>query len=504
MSEQNDQSNQDRDQDSSSPSSQKADNPPSNLPWIEKYRPADLSEVISHDSKIEVLKKLIDGRQLPHLLFWGSPGSGKCLGKGTLVRLWSGDLKRVEDLKAGEELMGDDLTKRTILSTCSGTDKLYRITQSHGMTYVVNEPHILTQWHINKGPTDIALLDYSALKASELSKYQGFRLNMNNILDHQVYRDDDSGKIDLEKMYTYSKINIEYMGEGEYYGFELDGNGRFLLEDSTVTHNTSSILALARQMYGPNYKRYILELNASDDRGIDIVRNKIPIFAKTKSDDMRLVILDEADAMTVDAQSALRRVMELYIKNCRFCLICNNINKIIPAIQSRCAKMRFGVLDPNSIRKKLLEIIEKENIKVDSGAIDQLLEIHQDFRQILNTLQCLKSIRFGETITETDVIEYLGMANGKLIREIIETINTQPFKRVYNYLVDLHRDNRIDITNLIGNLVNYTINRDDIDEVTRSKIIDGLASVEYRMITGSDTEIQLASLIGHMMIGRKQ
>jgi DNA polymerase III delta prime subunit len=96
------------------------------------------------------------------------------------------------------------------------------------------------------------------------------------------------------------------------------------------------------------------------------------------------------------------------------------------------------------------------------------------------------------------------MANGKLIREIIETINTHPFKRVYNYLVDLHRDNRIDITNLIGNLVNYTINRDDIDEVTRSKIIDGLASVEYRMITGSDTEIQLASLIGHMMIGRKQ
>jgi len=321
---------------------QKGDQSVSSLPWIEKYRPNNLSEVISHDSKIEVLKKLIDGRQLPHLLFWGSPGSGK----------------------------------------------------------------------------------------------------------------------------------------------------------------TSSILALAKQMYGPNYKRYILELNASDDRGIDIVRNKIPIFAKTKSDDMRLVILDEADAMTVDAQSALRRVMELYIKNCRFCLICNNINKIIPAIQSRCAKMRFGVLDPDSIRRKLLEIIEKENIKVDSGAIDQLLEIHQDFRQILNTLQCLKSIRFGETITESDVTEYLGMANGKLIREIIETINTNPFKKVYNYLLDLHRDNRIDIINLVSNLVTYTINRDDLDELTRSKIIDGLASVEYRIITGSDTEIQLASLIGHMMVAK--
>lgn len=454
-----------------------------NLPWIEKYRPANLSEVISHDSKIEVLKKLIDGRQLPHLLFWGSPGSGKCLGKGTLVTLWDGRLKKVEDLKVGEKLMGDDMGQRHIFAICNGTDKMYRIKQSNGISYVVNEPHILTLWHVVDGPRDISLLDYSALPLHEIKKYQGYRFSRTG----QIIRSD---------------ITIESLGMGEYYGFELDGNGRFLLEDMTVTHNTSSILALARQMYGPNYKRYILELNASDDRGIDIVRSKIPIFAKTKSDDMRLVILDEADAMTVDAQSALRRVMELYIRNCRFCLICNNINKIIPAIQSRCAKMRFGVLDPNSIRNKLHDIIKKEEIKVDEGAIDQLLEIHTDFRQILNTLQCLKSIRFGETITEADVIEYLGMANGKLIKEIIETINTQPFKRVYTYLVDLHRDNRIDITNLIGNLVTYTINRDDIDEPTRSKIIDGLASVEYRMITGSDTEIQLASLIGHMMIGR--
>jgi len=312
------------------------------LPWIEKYRPANLSEVISHDSKIEVLNKLVERRELPHLLFYGAPGSGK----------------------------------------------------------------------------------------------------------------------------------------------------------------TSSILALAKQMYGPNYKRYILELNASDDRGIDIVRNKIPMFAKTKSDDMRLVILDEADAMTSDAQSALRRIMELYIKNCRFCLICNNINKIIPGIQSRCAKMRFGVLDRDSIRNKLHQIIEHENIEVEEGAIDQLLEIHQDFRQILNTLQCLKSIRFGEKVRAEDVINYLGKANHQLISEIIHTLNTQPFKKAYLYLQNLHRDNRVCIIDLVQHLINYTIDRDDIDELTRSQIIDGLASVEYRMITGSDTEIQLASLIGHMIAHR--
>ena len=104
---------------------------------------------------------------------------------------------------------------------------------------------------------------------------------------------------------------------------------------------TSLILAVAREMYGVEYKIHILELNASDDRGINIVRDKIPNFVKTKSNKLRLVILDEADAMTQDAQCALRRVMEKYINTSRFCLICNNFNKIIPGIKSRCSIMRF-------------------------------------------------------------------------------------------------------------------------------------------------------------------
>lgn len=654
------------------------------LPWIEKYRPSNLNEVISHDSKIEVLNKLIEKRDIPHLLLYGLPGTGKCLGKGTEIRMFDGTLKKVEDVKQDELLLGDDLTSRTVLSICSGTEQLYRVKQSNGIDYVVNESHILTlkktrdnhiKWdkqqmcyqifyyhqdgqsinerfyvksdqepsfdsklaafrvavqrlyeigqspkYLRKGDSiDLSLIDY--LNQSELWKtdFQGYRIlaehNEQEIsLDpyvlgvwlsigssHQPYiitkdldlltrlrehtqleligEDTYSLSPDCDRLlqelnlyhhkripdqykhhiietrtrllagilegsranhyserltndlielylstgynnenaadyldpvlswsgnYITSDLEIERLEIGEYYGFELNGNGRFLLKDYTVTHNTSMILALAKTMYGPNYKRYILELNASDDRGIDIVRNRIPMFAKTKSDDMRFVILDEADAMTADAQSALRRIMELYIKTCRFCLICNNINKIIPGIQSRCAKMRFGVLAKDSIRLKLEQIIKEEGIEAEPDALNQLLEVHQDFRQILNTLQCLKSIRSGEVIREIDVSNYLGKATPELMNDLINTFEHEPFKKCYQTLMELHRENRVNIIDLVKNLVNYVIDQEDMSEIKRGQLLNGLAKVEYRMITGSDTEIQLASLVGIWLECRDQ
>jgi len=129
------------------------------------------------------------------------------------------------------------------------------------------------------------------------------------------------------------------------------------------TGKTSTIIACAKKMYGANYSSMTLELNASDDRGIDVVREQIKEFAGTKklfSTGVKLIILDEADAMTQDAQSALRRVIEKYTSNTRFCMICNYVNKIMPALQSRCTRFRFAPLRPEQIMGRLEAIVSAE------------------------------------------------------------------------------------------------------------------------------------------------
>lgn len=141
-----------------------------------------------------------------------------------------------------------------------------------------------------------------------------------------------------------------------------------LLYGPPGTGKTSTILAIAKKLNGKNYRSKTLELNASDDRVISVVREKIKDFCSTRNifdTGLKLVILDEADAMKSDAQAALRRIIEKYAKTTRFCLLCNHINKIIPAIQSRCTKFRFGPLKEKSVREKLERIAELEKYGIE-------------------------------------------------------------------------------------------------------------------------------------------
>ena len=152
-----------------------------------------------------------------------------------------------------------------------------------------------------------------------------------------------------------------------------------LLYGPPGTGKTSTILAVARALYGPAaMPSMVLELNASDDRGIAVVRQQVVDFASTRtifSNKFKLVILDECDAMTKDAQFALRRVIEKYTRNARFCLIANYASKIIPALQSRCTRFRFAPLPDVDVRERVLEIASKENVKLAPGGLDAVVTL---------------------------------------------------------------------------------------------------------------------------------
>lgn len=178
-----------------------------------------------------------------------------------------------------------------------------------------------------------------------------------------------------------------------------------LLYGPPGTGKTSTILALARRIYGPeNMRQMVLELNASDDRGIDVVREQIKTFASTKQifsmggfgrgggtgslAAYKLIILDEADAMTNTAQMALRRIMEKYTANTRFCIIANYSHKLSPALLSRCTRFRFSPLKEADIRVLVDKVIEEEDVKIVPEATDALVKLSKgDMRRALNVLQ---------------------------------------------------------------------------------------------------------------------
>lgn len=168
------------------------------------------------------------------------------------------------------------------------------------------------------------------------------------------------------------------------------------------TGKTSTVLALAKELYGPElFKTRVLELNASDERGISIVREKVKDFARMQLSNpppnyrdrypcppYKIIILDEADSMTQDAQSALRRTMETYSKITRFCLICNYVTRIIDPLASRCSKFRFKSLDQDNARKRLEEIAEKEGVRMEEGVVATLIRCSEgDLRKAITFLQ---------------------------------------------------------------------------------------------------------------------
>ncbi|KAL5211317.1 hypothetical protein ABZP36_022164 [Zizania latifolia] len=213
-----------------------------------------------------------------------------------------------------------------------------------------------------------------------------------------------------------------------------------LLYGPPGTGKTSTILAVARKLYGSQYGNMILELNASDERGIDVVRQQIQDFASARSlsfgarPSVKMVLLDEADAMTKDAQFALRRVIEKHTRSTRFALICNHVNKIIPALQSRCTRFRFAPLDGTHVRERLQHIIKSEGLDVDDGGLTALVRLSNgDMRKALNILQSTHMA--SKQITEEAVYLCTGNPMPKDIEQIAFWLLNEPFSTSFKCIL---------------------------------------------------------------------
>lgn len=329
---------------SSSSGSTSTDSVRDNLPWVEKYRPDSLNEMVSHEEIITVLNKLIDSSKLPHLLFYGPPGTGK----------------------------------------------------------------------------------------------------------------------------------------------------------------TSTIVACAKKMYGSNYKSMALELNASDDRGIDVVRDQIKEFAGTRklfSTGIKLVILDEADAMTSDAQSALRRIIEKYTSNTRFCMICNYVNKIMPALQSRCTKFRFAPLKTDQIVGRLNHIIVKESVHITEEGKNAILALAGgDMRRVLNLLQSAHTAY--NKIDEEEVYLCAGAAMPKVIDELFLSLLNDTFDQSYVKVTKAINDLGYALVDIATAMSTKVLETKFPPEI-HAHILDKLSNVEYALSHGCSEKLQIGALVGAFAVARE-
>jgi replication factor C subunit 3/5 len=262
------------------------------------------------------------------------------------------------------------------------------------------------------------------------------------------------------------------------------------------TGKTSTILACAREIYGKSYKNMTLELNGSDDRGIKVIREQIKDFSNYNQlfcNGVKIVILDEADSMTYDAQFALRRVIENYTHNTRFCLICNYISKIIPALQSRCITFRFSNVNSNESLKKLKNICELENISYNLAGLNLICKICEgDMRRCINILQ---SVAMTNNIVNTsNVYKFSDEPNEKIFKHITNIFFENEFSKSYEYINDIKCKYNISLIFITRHLIDYVINS-DIPEEKLSKIIINIGELEKYISNNGNDFIQTCGLI---------
>ncbi|KAJ0288483.1 hypothetical protein Brms1b_000591 [Colletotrichum noveboracense] len=304
------------------------------------------------------------------------------------------------------------------------------------------------------------------------------------------------------------------------------------------TGKTSTVLALAKELYGPEMmKSRVLELNASDERGISIVREKVKDFARMQLTNptaeykkrypvppFKIIILDEADSMTQDAQSALRRTMETYSKITRFCLICNYVTRIIDPLASRCSKFRFKSLDQGNAKRRLEDIAQNEGVQLEDGAVDALIKCSEgDLRKAITFLQsAARLVGAGneeksaddamdvdkKPVTVKTVEDIAGVIPENTIDKLVSAIRPQRAGDTYQNVAKVVEDMVADgwsAGQVVSQLYQAIVFDETIPDVQKNKIVLIFSEVDKRLVDGADEHLSILDLslrISGVMSGR--
>ncbi|KAK0737609.1 P-loop containing nucleoside triphosphate hydrolase protein [Apiosordaria backusii] len=298
------------------------------------------------------------------------------------------------------------------------------------------------------------------------------------------------------------------------------------------TGKTSTILALAKELYGPELmKSRVLELNASDERGISIVREKVKDFARMQLTNVsspaykarypcppfKIIILDEADSMTQDAQSALRRTMETYSKITRFCLICNYVTRIIDPLASRCSKFRFKSLDQGNAKRRLEEIAEKERVGLEDGAVEGLIQCAEgDLRKAITYLQSAArlvgavqpaGVDKGDGEDEMDVDkkavsvkivqDIAGVIPDETIQRLVKAMRPTTLGGNYTGIAKEVEDMVADgwsAGQVVNQLYQAVVYDETIEDAQKNKILMVFSEIDKRLVDGADEHLSILDL----------
>ncbi len=266
------------------------------------------------------------------------------------------------------------------------------------------------------------------------------------------------------------------------------------------TGKTTLALCIANELFGPTWKSFTLELNASDERGIDTVRERIKDFSRYSrtgfgNAPFGLIILDECDQMTGPAQTALRRIMEIGSRTSRFILICNQSSKIIEPIQSRCAIFRFSRLDKQAMKEQLQFIAKKENVNLSPEAAERIVDFSEgDLRHAINALQTASAYKEG-IVDEKTVLLVIGEASPMQVQKMIRKALFGEFIEARKIMYEIMGSYGFSGSEIIRQVQREIFKMSDLTPEQKAELSNVIGEFDYRLTQGANSDIQLSALL---------